>query len=186
MKIIALMILCEIIILVSGCSGENGVISSRLRISTKEVDFPINTQSPVNLKFKEGYFDSFVSIFSPDDWSKYEGYNLIVDIGGFSIVMRDDGWILHKDGEVFNLGEPNLPMLVLRGINRQKTPALWVKANWRSQEEKLIPLSRESYSFSGGILEVPICFKVIKSKPEFCGNSIKFLIRPNWYASGRM
>lgn len=179
------MILCEIIILVSGCFHEKGVISSRLRISTEEIDFPIGTQPPVSLKFKKGYFDSFVSIFSLDDWSKYKEYNLLVDIGGFSIIMRNDRWTLHKDGEVFDLGEPNLPMLVLRGINRQKTPVLWVKTNWRSQEEKLIPLSRESYLFSGDILEVPIRFKVIKSKPEFCRTSVKFSIRSNWYHDGR-
>ncbi len=186
MRMPILKILSGVMILFSGCHSSDGIVSNRLRISTEKINFPINTKCPVNLRLKDGYFDTFISLFSFDQWPKYEEYDLIVTIAEFSIIMQREQWIFRKDGKDTFLGKPDQPMLILCGINRQKTPVLMVKPDWKSQESKLIRLSPEDYSLSAnGVLEIPILFNVIKSNPELYCDCVEFIIHSNWYQNGR-
>ena len=170
-----------------GCAPKNDVVSNKLRISTEKIYFPINTENPVPLKFEDGYFDTFVSLFSLEQWQKCQSYNLIVTFNGFSIVMKNDEWILRReDGQDITMGAPNLPMLQLRGINKQKTPVLFVKPNWLSQSYCLIQFPQGSYSLSDdGILEIPILFRIVKSNSELHYAKAEFIVHSNWYHNGR-
>lgn len=184
MNAFLLRILCVIMFLGVGCTPKD-VISSRCRILTERVCFPINTKNPVPLKFKDGYFDTFVSLF-PGQWKEGDDYDLVIRFNGLSIIMRNDEWRLCVNEQSITLGEPNRPMLRLRAINRQKTPILEIKSNWQQQHHRLIQLPQGSYSLSDdGILEIPIHFSVIKSNPEYQGSKVEFVVHSNWYYDGR-
>lgn len=174
---------CLLAFLFGGCSQTTNLISNRLRIVEEEILFPVNRCELEILKFKDGYFDTFVSLFPFRNCAEYDA---VIKIDKISVFMKHDGWTLRSGDVDVYLGVPNSPMITLRAINRQKKPLLIIKTNCASNERRQeIPL-RSVLLDNGGVVEIPINFKLLACNPPINGNQVKFTILSNWYENGRL
>lgn len=173
---------CSLALLFEGCRQDTDLISNKLRITTDEILFPLSDREPVSLKFRNGYFDTFVSLFPFQNCMEYDA---VIEIGELSIFMKHDGWTL-KNGEVdVYLGIPNSPVVTLRAINRHKKPLLIIKTNWLDGKDRQeIPLG--NVIVSDEVVKIPVKFKLLSCNPPINGDQIKFKILSNWYENGRL
>lgn len=166
-----------------GCHYEKNVIANRLRLTAEEMMLPLDDEGAAILRFRDGYFDSFVSLFPFRNCAEYDA---VIKIDNISVFMKHDGWTLRIGDVDVYLGVPNSPMITLRAINRQKKPLLIIKTNFASNERRLeIPL-RSVLLDNGGVVEIPINFKLLDCNPPINGNQVKFTILSNWYEDGRL
>ncbi len=164
-----------------GCESKNGVVENKLRFLSEKITISINREVPLNLKFEDGYFDSFVLVFP---FATDVKYDMVVSIGNISVIMKNEGWTVCVENKYIFLGEPvPAASLIIRAINRNKKPILCVFAN-PDQKKYRFPLKEDCYIIHDGILEIPVSVKVLNCSPPIQNNQIKFKILSNWYNHG--
>lgn len=164
-----------------GCHYEKNVIANRLRLTAEEMMLPLDDEGAAILRFRDGYFDSFVSLFP---FRESIEYSALVIVGNISIFMKHDGWMLRDGNQDVYLGLPDKPTLILRGINRNKKPQLIIKANWLDSHQRNVQLN--DYSVVDGIVEIPVSIRILSSTPSTRKGEVKLTILSNWYENGRL
>ncbi|MCR5184389.1 MAG: hypothetical protein K6B46_06830 [Opitutales bacterium] len=176
--VVGLMFLC-------GCHMQNDIVSNRLRFTYEEILIPVNTDAPVNLKFKNGYFDSEVSVFNfPKNGVKY---NIVVTIGNIIVILKDEEWIANCGNERVFSGEPcPASCFLISAINAKGKPYIHIQARVKGLDGITLPLSEDCYKIiDNDILEIPISVKVLNCDPPIQNNQIRLFVCSNWYNHGR-
>lgn len=172
---------CVFAFFLGGCHHEKNFIANRLRFTTEEMMLPLDDEKAATLRFRDGYFDSFVSLFPLRESIEYSA---LVTVGDISVFMKHDGWMLRDGNQEIYLGLPNKPTLILRGINRNKKPQLVVKVNWQDSHQRNIQLN--DYRIVDKIVEIPVSIRILSSTPPTKEGEVKLTILSNWYENGRL